>query len=117
MVPKARKIVSIVIFIGQKYIWVNHTYLKLKVRRKSVQSFCISPLVLNVDRKVGSKRRENSPSHPNQLMKFSITNVVVLVALTVAAVNAAPLVERQSWNVNPVIAQILLQDGDVEENV
>lgn len=49
-------------------------------------------------------------------MHFSFANAIVFVALAVAAVSAVPLVERQSWNVNPVIGQILLEDGDVEVN-
>ena len=47
-------------------------------------------------------------------MQFSFVNVAIFAALAVAFANAAPLRDRQSYDVSPVIGQILVEEGEIQ---
>ena len=47
-------------------------------------------------------------------MQFSFVNVAIFAALAVAFANAVPLSDRQSYDVSPVIGQVLVEEGDVQ---
>lgn len=47
-------------------------------------------------------------------MQFSVVNVALFAALAAAFVNAAPLSNRQSYDVSPVIGQVLVGEGDIQ---
>ena len=59
-------------------------------------------------------RKTSSPPLFKTTMQFSFVNVAIFAALAVAFANAAPLRDRQSYDVSPVIGQILVEEGDVQ---
>ena len=48
------------------------------------------------------------------VMQFSLVNVALFAALAATLANAAPLSIRQSYDVSPVIGQILVKEGDIQ---
>ena len=65
---------------------------------------------------VGHKKlvRSRCFSATKTTMQFSFVNVAIFAALAVAFANAVPLSNRQSYDISPVIGQVLVEEGEIQ---